>query len=411
MSSSSAASYRAVLQVPLAGRTFGAALVGRLSYGVVPLSLILAFTQATGSYGTAGGAMALFGLTSSLLSPIRARLIDRHGIRRVLPAMAVAYALSLTLIAVLTWRPGASGAVLWPLAGVAGALTPPLGPIMRTLWRDLLPEGPLLHRAYSLDTVAEELLYVTGPLIAGLVTGLAQPALGVVISAALVTAGSLALVTSPATRSRQVVGGPSVRGRAGALAGLGRPVLVTAGVGMCLGSLGLLMVAFAERHGQIAAVAWVEAALAAGSAVGGLAYGAVSWRLGLERRLPLLAAALGVCLVAAGFAPNLVVLSLLVGVAGLFLAPALTTAYLLADQSATADSRTQAGAWVNTAFNTGNSMGAASAGVLVGQLSLVACFATGALPALLGALAGLGRSRASAGTPSPSDASGATARS
>ncbi|MFC4114012.1 hypothetical protein [Nonomuraea zeae] len=42
------------------------------------------------------------------------------------------------------------------------------------------------------------------------------------------------------------------------------------------------MVAFAERHAQIAAVAWVEAAPAAG----GLAYGAVSWRLKLERRLP-----------------------------------------------------------------------------------------------------------------------------
>ncbi|NUW45188.1 MFS transporter [Nonomuraea rhodomycinica] len=413
MSSPSAASYAAVLRIPLAGRTFVAALVGRSSYGIVFLSLVLAFTQATGSYTMAGGAIALFGLASSSLSPIRARLIDRYGVRRALPPMAVTYALLLTLVAVLTWQPGTPGALLWPLAGIAGALTPPLGPIMRTLWSDLLPDGPLLQRAYALDTVAEELLYVTGPLIAGLLTGVAHPSLGVLVSAALVAAGSLALVSSPAvdsasSRGFQQAEAPSVsepsagrraESRWRPLAGLGglrRPVLVTAGVGMSLGSLSLLLVAFAGEHAQLAAVAWVEAALAAGSAVGGLVHGAVSWRLSLERRLPLLATALALSLAAAGLAPDIVVLSLVAGVAGLFVAPALTTAYMLADKSAAAGARTQAGAWVNTAFNTGNAAGSASVGLLLGHLALVACFAAGALPSLLGALAGMRRPRDSA---------------
>ncbi len=104
--------------------------------------------------------------------------------------------------------------------------------------------------------------------------------------------------------------GERTEGLLAGIAGLRRPVLVTAGVGMGLGSLSLLMVAFAEQYAQLAAVAWVEAALAAGSAVGGLAYGAVSWRLSLERRLPLLATALALSMAAAGFAPNIVVLSL-----------------------------------------------------------------------------------------------------
>ncbi len=410
MSAPSAASYSAVLRTPLAGRTFVAALVGRLSYGIVFLSLVLAFTQATGSYTMAGGAIALFGLVSSLLSPIRAHLIDRHGIRRALPPMAVAYALLLCLVAGLTWRPGASGALPWLLAGITGAFTPPLGPIMRSLWSDLLPDGPLLQRAYSLDTVAEELLYVTGPLIAGVLTGLAHPSLGVAVSAGLVTAGSLALAFSPAagsatrgsSRAAEVsaVSQPTPdnhtngwRSLLAANAGLSRPILVAGGVGTTLGALNLLVVAFAEQHARLAAVAWVEAALAGGSAVGGLAYGAVSWRLSPERRLPLLATALAVPLAAAGFVSNMVALSLLVGVAGLFVAPVLTTAYMLADTAAAPDAKTQAGAWVNTAFNTGNAMGSASMGLLIGQLSLVASFAAGALPSLLGALAGTRRAR------------------
>ncbi|XVQ86806.1 MFS transporter [Microbispora siamensis] len=410
MSSESAASYYAVLRTPLAGRTFIAALVGRLSYGIVFLSLVLAFTQATGSYSMAGGAIALFGLVSSSLSPIRAHLIDRHGIRRALPPMAVVYALLLCLVAVLTWRPGASGALSWLLAGITGAFTPPLGPIMRSLWSDLLPDGPLLQRAYSLDTVAEELLYVTGPLIAGLLTGLAHPSLGVAVSAGLVTVGSLALAYSPAVGSAacgssraaevsadsQPSSGKRTNGWRSLLAanaGLRQPILVAGGVGTALGALNLLVVAFAEQHAQLAAVAWVEAALAAGSAVGGLAYGAVSWRLSLERRLPLLASALAVSLAAAGFVSNMVALSLLVGVAGLFVAPVLTTAYMLADKAAAPDSKTQAGAWVNTAFNTGNAMGSASMGLLLGRLTLAAAFAVGALPSLLAALAGMRRAR------------------
>ncbi|NEB76956.1 MFS transporter, partial [Streptomyces sp. SID14478] len=84
--------YAAVLRTPYALRTFGAALLGRLSYGTVPLSLMLATKDATGSYAVAGAAMALFGATSVLLSPLRALFVDRYGPRRALPPMALGYA-------------------------------------------------------------------------------------------------------------------------------------------------------------------------------------------------------------------------------------------------------------------------------------------------------------------------------
>lgn len=99
---SSRPSYLAVLRMPYAARTFGVALIGRLSYGVVFLSLILAVTHATGSYTVAGTFSALYGLTSSLLAPVRARLIDRRGLRRTLTPMATAYALLLAAIATAT---------------------------------------------------------------------------------------------------------------------------------------------------------------------------------------------------------------------------------------------------------------------------------------------------------------------
>ena len=163
LSPSHGPSYATVLRTRHACRTFGAALLGRLSYGMVPLALVLAVKDATGSYSVAGAVMALFGATSVFLSPVRAALIDRYGPRRALPPMGAAYALLLSALAYATWQPGASGLRLGALAVTAGACTPPLGPVMRTVWSSLVPDRELLQRAYSLDGVAEELLYVTGP--------------------------------------------------------------------------------------------------------------------------------------------------------------------------------------------------------------------------------------------------------
>jgi predicted MFS family arabinose efflux permease len=105
----------------------------------------------------------------------------------------------------------------------------------------------------------------------------------------------------------------------------------------------------------------------------------------------MLAAALGLTLATAGLSPNLYALVAAMSVAGLFIAPALTTAYLIADESATPDTRTQAGAWVNTAFNTGSSGGTAAVGLLVDRLPLALCFAVAAAPALLSTVTALGR--------------------
>ncbi|GAA4627962.1 MFS transporter [Actinoallomurus vinaceus] len=397
--SSPTPSYGAVLRAPHARRTFGAALLGRLSYGVVSLSLVLAVSGATGSYATAGTAVALFALAVSVLSPVRARLIDRYGPRRALRPMAVAYALLLGALALLTARHGVPAAPVVGLAFAAGAFPPPLGPVMRTLWSDLVPDRRLLQRAYSLDTVAEELLFVTGPLLAGLIAALAGPAAGVAVSAGLVLVGTFALVSSPVARSRAGAGDEAAdavetatgRPRAGSFGGLGRPVVLSAGIGACLGALGLLLVAFAARRHEAPAAAWAEAALSAGSAVGGLVYGSRSWRVPGRVRLPVLTAALAASLAVAGAAPDLYVLAAVTGVAGLFVAPAMTTAYLLAEESAAPGARTRAGAWVNTAFNAGSSIGVAAAGRLVGRLPLAWCFAAAAALPLILALIALAR--------------------
>lgn len=374
-------SYAAVLRVPHARRTFAAALTGRLSYGIVPLSVMLAVTRACGSYTVAGAVMALFGATAVFLSPVRAAFVDRHGPRRAIASMTAGYVALLALLTAAVSRPDASAPVLGALAAAAGACVPPLGPAMRAVWAGLTPQPGLLQRAYSLDGVAEELLFVTGPLLVGALVGVAPPAAGIVLGAALMAVGAAGFVSSPAVRDVRPgkTGGP--RG-GGGLRGLGRPLVAVAGVGLALGVVDLLVVAFAERHGHGdggASVAWVLAALSAGSAVGGLLNGAVAWRSPAGARLPLLTAGLGLTLCGAALAPGLGTLAAAVAVAGFFVSPALTTAYLAADAVCAPHARVRAGAWVNTAVNAGITGGTAVAGALAGRLPVGACFAlTGA---------------------------------
>ncbi|MET9361363.1 MFS transporter [Streptomyces sp. NPDC006632] len=379
-------SYAAVLRTPHAARAFGAALLGRLSYGTAPLALVLAVKRGSGSYAVAGTVMALFGISSVLLSPARAALVDRHGPRRALAPMAALYGSLLVTLALVCLAGGAGAPVLGALGTAAGACTPPLGPTMRAVWSELLADRRMLERAYSLDGVCEELLFVSGPLVIGVLVQYVHPAVGVLLGAGLVIVGTFALVASPAVRAMEpqpARRGPArVTGRAP-----WRPALVAAGVGLGLGALDLLVLAFADGRGSSSAAPWLLAALSAGSAVGGLVNGAVHWRRPARSRLALFAVGLAGALALAGAAQGLLTLAAALVLAGLFVAPALTTAYLYADELAAPGTRARAGAWVNTAVNAGGSGASAGVGMLVGRLPLPLCFVLAGLPALCCALA------------------------
>jgi MFS family permease len=382
--------YRAALRTPGACGAFVTSLIGRLSYGIVSLSLILTLTAGGRDYGLAGLVMALFSLTIVLVSPLRARMVDRYGPRRVLPPMAASFAAVLVAIAAIPARAGGGDVVIAVLAAVAGACAPPLGVVMRTLWSTLSSDRDVLQTAYTLDSVAEELLYVAGPVIVGVITVAATPATGLLVSAGLVVTGTGLFLRSPAVRRWPVPAAGPASGTPGAApgaAGAGRALVAlafaTGAIGLCLGGIGLVIVAYSQARHDPAAVAWIEALMSVGSALGGLGYGAVAWRISAQRRLALLAAGLAVLLIPAALSPNLLVLALLIGLAGMLVAPAFATANVLAADLASPQARTRAGNWVSSGNNAGGSAGAALAGQLVGRVPLGACLPLLAGPALL----------------------------
>lgn len=402
-SSRPAASYAAVLQLPHARRTFGAALFGRLGYGVVSLSLVLSLTAATGSLSGGGLLTTLFATFSVTLGPARAALIDRWGPRRALPALALPFAAGLFALAAVVRHPGAPWWPLVVLVTLTGASCPPLGPTMRALWSALTPDKALLQRAFSLDTVAEELIFLTGPLLVVAI----HPVRGLVLSGALVASGAVAMVSSPAARliaprTREQSLPLGLLGSAGS--GVRRAAYAAAGAGCCLGGIDLYVIAFAGRHHHPAAVGWILAAQSAGSALGGLLYGRVTWRRGAAERLPYLLLGLAALLAATAVAPSVALLGLGVAATGTLMAPVLSTAYLAADALAPAGTATRATAWVNSAVNAGSSAGGAMASLLVARVPLPLCFVLTAAAPLWTAAAARTPRRAPTG---PDDAAAA----
>lgn len=261
---------------------------------------------------------------------------------------------------------------------------------MRALWGALAPDQALLQRAFSLDTVGEELIFLTGPLLVVAV----HPVPGLVLSGVLIGAGALALAASPATRliaPAVRAASPQPRSRLRLFgphgAGVRRASYAALGMGACMSGLELYVIAFAGRAHHPGAVGWILAAQSAGSAVGGLVYGRLSWRLPPGAQLPYLLLVMAALLAANSLAFNVPVLLVCVAAAGTLSSPTLSTAYLAAARAAPDGTATVATTWVNSAINAGSSLGGALAALVVAQLPLPVCFLLAAAVPAVAALA------------------------
>jgi MFS family permease len=389
-------SYLAILRLPHARPLLLASLVGRLATSTGPLSVVLFVQSETGSLAKAGAASAAIALASGLLAPVRGRLVDRHGQRRCLPPMALIFAAALAgMVAVAGPGPAAVAATIG-LALAAGTAAPPLGPSMRVLWLTLVGQGPRLQTAYALDAVLDELLFVIGPLLAGALATLYQPAAGVLATGGLAVAGTLGFVASPLSRAQTgtraaATSGPA--GWAGALRGRGMRMLVLslAGVGAAIGIWEIGLVGAAGEAGSPEAASLLLATWAAASGLGGLWYGARTWRRSPGQRYLALLALLVLAGAPMAAAATPLALGAVVALVGLVLAPLESSAYVLAAELAPPGTLTESGTWLTTAINVTGAAGLTVAGVLVESAGVpatlaaaCACTAVGLVVALAG---------------------------
>jgi MFS family permease len=353
--------YRRLFAVPGARVFVAAGFVGRMPMAMTGIGIVLLVSAVTGSYALAGAASAAASLSYAAASPVTGRLVDRYGQGQVLVPLVLANLVGVAALVTLaqlragTWT-------LFPAAAAVGLTSPSFGAFVRARWSHLLGADGL-HVAYAFESVADEVIFVAGPVLVTLLATGVHPAAGIGTAALLTVTGGLALAAQRRTQPP-----PQVTVAAGsAVRAPGMLVLVPvfALLGSTFGAIDVSIIAYAQEHGHRSLAGVILATFALGSMSAGLWYGARTWRLGLERRF-----LTGLALLAAGLVPlplagNLWLLMPLVFLTGLSISPTIIPAYGLVQRLVPRHLLTEGLAWVSTAVGVGVAIGAPLAGRLV----------------------------------------------
>ena len=357
--------YRHLFTEPGTGNFVIAGLLARIPLPMAGIGIITLLSQQRGGYALAGAVSATFVLTYALLSPQISRYVDRYGQRRVLPA---ATAISITGLFILMagshWN--VTDALLFLGALLAGFM-PSMSAMVRARWTALYRGQPRLQTAYSLETVLDELTFIVGPPLSIGLSVTLFPQAGLMLAALLLFVGVFALVMQRRTEPPLVAAGSAISGSGSVIrmTSVQLLTLLMVAMGVIVGTVDIVSVAFAEQLGRPAAASLVLSAYAAGSCVSGLLYGSLRLKTPLHRLLWLGGLATAATTLPLVLVTNLTALAMALLMAGLFFAPTMIVAMSLVERQVSENQLTEGMTWLLAGLNVGVALGAVIAGQVV----------------------------------------------
>ena len=394
-------SYGRFLRHGPAARPFVFAALARLTLAMLPLGILILVEQERHAYGIAGVVAGAYALGAAVGTPIWGRLMDRFGQVAVLVPTSITSAALLVGLALATTG-GAPNVALIAIAVGVGLSYPAISPALRSSFRIVLPDPKDRRVAFALDATSVELAFVCGPLLLSALLLPAVPLLPLLVTAGLLAGGGLAYCATGVARQAT----PAVqRAAAGhdpkstdtvpktALAASGVAAVLTVMLMLSIGfgQLDTSMAATADRAlGGTERVGILFAAIAGGSTVGGLAFGARHWPFDERRAVPILLGLFGLFLALLAVllstgTVNLLILLPVLFLTGLTIAPTLIMQQSLLDRLAPADRLNEAQAFLSASNTTGAALGTAVAGIVIDVAGLSWSFAGAALGALFAA--------------------------
>ena len=359
----SAGAFTRVLETREARRVAAGGLVGRFREGGTGLALILAVRGTHGSFAAAGAASAAYLVAAAACRPLHGRWVDRAGSRIPLLGGSALNSLTLVIVAAAAWRE-AAGWMLIALSALAGVTLPALSATMRALWPRLAPDAG--EHAYALDTLSYELSLIASPALVGGLAVAASPPLALIVISALGLIGTSVVATAPVAgaldRERTGDGG----GSSGLTDAVRSLIALSFFVGAAEGSMTVLAPGVASAHHDHAVSGLLLSILSVGSLLGVLAYGSVSDRGTLPRRLIAGTGGLTIaCVLLATFGSTLAGFAETAVLVGLMLSPTLTAGFVAIRLAAAAGALTEAFTWASFAAAGGAAASQALAGALI----------------------------------------------
>ena len=262
--------YRAVLAIPGVTRLTVVALLARIpitSAGVV-LTLHVVLTLGRG-YGAAGLVGAASTIGTAVGAPFLGRIVDRHGLRRMLVLATLAEG---AFWGVAPWLPYPA---LLVAAFVGGVLALPVFTVARQALAALVPEEQR-RTAYSVDSMSVEVSFMIGPVLGVLVaTQVSTTAAMLGLGGLIVAAGVALYVLNPPVRSDEAAAGARPPVRSWLRPALAAVLIATMACTLVLAGMDVAIVAALQSTGQVSWTGLVLAAWGVASLIGGFVYGAL----------------------------------------------------------------------------------------------------------------------------------------
>jgi MFS family permease len=372
-------SYRALLSDPAARWPLLTSTLFRVTPGMMVLALVLLLREGGYAYTVAGLVTAAHQVGVAVGSPVQGRLVDRFGQPVVLIPDAVLFLAGTLAIAAAV---SAAWAVppLLGLALVTGMVLPPTTACSRVVLSTLFPSGRLRETAFALSSIAVELGFIVGPLVAVAVATSVGASWSVVLAGVFGAAGASAFAATSASRTAPRRERTTPRTSALRAPGVRVMVVALGGLAVAFGVLDIVVPAVAELVGTPAAAGPLIAAVASGSLLGGLVYGGRSWPGTVVTRLRVLITVFtGGLLLVPWSVGSLRTFAVALFLAGLFLAPVTICAFQLIDDLALPGTQTEAQSWTQSSVVAGVALGASLSGIAVDAGGPSTAFLAGAV--------------------------------
>jgi MFS family permease len=387
MAGMAAANYRTVLTEPGSFRLLSTALLGRLPQGMASLAVLLLVREATHSYAAAGIAVGAGAAGASVCAPVLGRLLDRFS-RRIVVGSAAFTQAGIYVLLYIAATAHASTVVLVVCAGCAGALVPPIAPVVRTILGDIYDDASVRETAFGLEAIAQETIWIVGPLLVSIVVAASSPKAAVLLIAAVGVVGTSLFLRSPLLEHDDTAHGESApRGSALSSVDLRWLLIPVALTGMALGAVEVGLPSLALHDGHRTLSGFLLALWSIGSVAGGLRYSSMHWHSPLGTRYVMLLLGGFICTIPVIIAGPIGVVAVCSFIAGLAIAPTFSCQYSLVGRVITPGTEHEAFSWMLSALIGGASAGLALGGAVIGPVGVKAPFVLAALAALLAAAA------------------------
>lgn len=384
------------------GTYFPLAMVARMPYAMMVVGVLTLVVAGRDSLALGGLNSAMVGIGAATCGPLLGVAVDRFGQRSVLLVISVASSAALGAMAWVVYSPLPDAAVL-AVAFLVGATAPQIAPLSRSRLVAIISayvvpgrRVRVLNSTMAYESAADEIVFIVGPVVAGVLAVAIDPWAPVVAAAALTLVFVTAFALHPSAATAQASAGRTPA--AGSVRELARPSVVVIvvgilGVGLFFGSMLTSLTAFMGDHGRPEEAGLVYAAMGVGSAA--LALGVALFPVGFTSAARWLVFG-GVMLAGALALPGVssvtgMVLALLV--IGLGIGPTLVTQYGLGARRSPVGRSATVMTMLGSAVILGQSLASAITGNVAERWGTEAALLLPAAAALVVVIAGIVNAR------------------